>query len=145
MAHDSHIPGTMIFGGELAHRGLALNRMCFSLNRADHRAEFLADEEAYLDRYGLTDDQRRAVRRRDVPAMLAAGGNVYYLAKLAGLLGLGVQDLGGLQTGMSTEQFSEHLLDVGRRLRAGEAVPPCQPLTDPDAPDPVRTNAGGHD
>ncbi len=133
MAHD--IPGTMIFDGELAHRGLALNRMCFSLNRADHRAEFLADEEAYLDRFGLTEEQRRAVRSRDVNAMLAAGGNVYYLAKLAGVLGLGVQDLGGLQTGMSTEEFSDHLLDVGRRVRAGEQVPPCQPLSNP----------GGHD
>ena len=148
MSHD--IPGTMIFDGELAHRGLALNRMCFSLNRAEARAEFLADEAAYLDRYGLTDEQRAAVRSRDVPAMLEAGGNVYYLAKLAGVLGLGVQDLGGLQTGMSTEAFSEHLLDVGRRVSAGEPVAPCQPVADVAPPDPeltrqVALDRGGHD
>lgn len=107
-----------IFDGEMARRGYALNKMCFSLNRPENREAFLADESAYLDRYGLTDQQRRAVTDRDVLGMLEAGGNVYYLAKLAGVLGLGVQDLGGLQTGMTTEEFSERLLEVGRRVRA---------------------------
>ena len=43
--------------------------------------------------------------------MLAAGGNVYYLAKLAGIFGLGVQDLGALQTGMSLDEFKAALLE----------------------------------
>ena len=42
--------------------------------------------------------------------MLAAGGNVYYLAKLAGILGLNVQDLGALQTGRSVAEFKAMLL-----------------------------------
>ena len=32
------IPGTTVFDGEQAQKGLALNRMCFSFNSADNRA-----------------------------------------------------------------------------------------------------------
>jgi protocatechuate 4,5-dioxygenase alpha chain len=108
------IPGTMIFDGELAQKGLALNRMCFSFNNADNRAAFLRDEDGYCAKYGLTPEQRRAVQRRNVLEMIEAGGNVYYLAKLAGIFGLNVQDIGAQQTGMSVEAFKEKLQAAGR-------------------------------
>jgi len=103
------IPGTTVFDGEQARKGYALNRMCFSFNSAANRAAFLADEEAYYDRYGLTPIQREAVRSRNVLQLIAAGGNIYYLAKLAGILGLNVQDIGAQQTGMTVEAFKAKL------------------------------------
>ena len=48
------IPGTIIFDGEQAQKGFALNRMCFSFNDADNRAAFLRDEDGYCAKYGLT-------------------------------------------------------------------------------------------
>jgi len=108
------IPGTTLFGGEQAQKGLALNRMCFSFNSAANRAAFLGDEDAYCRRYGLTDAQRAAVTSRNVLAMIAAGGNVYYLAKLAGIFGLSVQDIGAQQTGMTVENFKQKLVAAGR-------------------------------
>ena len=102
--------GTLIFDGELARIGYALNKMCFSFNRAENRAKFRADEEAYMRAYGLSERQADAVRKRDVLGLLAAGGNVYYLAKLAGILGLDVQDLGSLQTGVSKDAFKAKLV-----------------------------------
>jgi protocatechuate 4,5-dioxygenase alpha chain len=45
--------------------------------------------------------------------MIAAGGNIYYLAKFAGIFGLGVQDVGAQQTGMSLEDFKEMLVAHG--------------------------------
>jgi protocatechuate 4,5-dioxygenase alpha chain len=48
----------------------------------------------------LTEAQRVAVGRRNVLDILQAGGNIYYLAKLAGLLGLNVQDIGAQQPRM---------------------------------------------
>ncbi|MGH8263326.1 MAG: protocatechuate 4,5-dioxygenase subunit alpha [Steroidobacteraceae bacterium] len=106
---DIHIPGTTIFGGTQARRGFALNAMCFSFNNADNRAAFLADEAAYCARFGLDTEQREAVRRRDVLALIRAGGNIYYLAKLAGIFGLNVQDLGAQQTGLSVDAFKAKL------------------------------------
>jgi len=113
MDGTSSIPGTVLFDGETARRGYALNTMCFSLNTERNRQAFLSDESAYMDAYGLTDAQRRAVEARDVLAMLAAGGNVYYLAKLAGALGLGVQDIGAQQTGMSVDEIKRRLVAAG--------------------------------
>ena len=108
------IPGTTIFDAEQAQKGFALNRMCFSFNDAENRAAFLRDEDGYCDKFGLTSEQRRAVRHRNVREMLEAGGNVYYLAKLAGIFGLNVQDIGAQQTGMTVDAFKAKLLDAGR-------------------------------
>jgi protocatechuate 4,5-dioxygenase, alpha chain len=105
------IPGTSLFDGHAAARGYALNAMCYSFNDAANRAAFVADEDGYCDRFGLTEKQRAAVASRNVLAMIAAGGNIYYLAKLAGILGLSVQDVGAQQTGMSVAAFKQKLLD----------------------------------
>ncbi|MBB5987795.1 protocatechuate 4,5-dioxygenase subunit alpha [Sphingobium lignivorans] len=104
------IPGTPLFDGDAASRGYALNAMCYSFNDAANREAFRADEDAYCARFGLTPAQRDAVAARDVLAMIAAGGNIYYLAKLAGIFGLNVQDVGAQQTGMTVEAFKQKLL-----------------------------------
>ena len=105
------IPGTVIFDGDLARIGYALNRMCFSFNAAENREAFQRDEEAYMTRYHLTEAQKEAVRSRQVLRMIAAGGHPYYLAKLAGIFGLDMQDIGAQQTGMSKDAFKEYLLE----------------------------------
>jgi len=114
MMEHRQIPGTPLFDGAAARKGYALNKMCFSFNDADNRAQFLRDEEAYCAKYGLTPQQRAAVARRNVTEMIEAGGNVYYLAKLAGIFGLNVQDIGAQQTGMSVEDFKAKLQAAGR-------------------------------
>jgi protocatechuate 4,5-dioxygenase alpha chain len=62
----------------------------------------------------LTPEQREAVIARDVSKLIAAGGNIYYLAKLAGIFGLGVQDIGAQQTGVSVDAFKAKLEAAGR-------------------------------
>jgi protocatechuate 4,5-dioxygenase alpha chain len=103
------IPGTTLFDGDQAQKGYALNKMCFSFNSAHNRNTFKGDEEAYMAKYGLNAQQSEAIRTRNVLGLIAAGGNVYYLAKFAGILGLDVQDLGAAQTGMSKEEFKAKL------------------------------------
>ena len=111
---NHQIPGTPIFGADEAQRGYALNRMCYSFNDAANREAFRADEDAYCERFGLDEPQRDAVRRRDVLAMIEAGGNIYYLAKLIGIFGLNVQDIGAQQTGLSVEAFRARLAEAGK-------------------------------
>ncbi|MBC5767917.1 protocatechuate 4,5-dioxygenase subunit alpha [Ramlibacter albus] len=112
------IPGTTLFDGVQARKGYALNKMCFSFNSAENRAAFRADEEAYMRRYGVTGPQADAIRDRDVLGLLAAGGNVYYLAKFAGILGLDVQDLGAAQTGMTKAEFKAMLVRANEQQEA---------------------------
>jgi protocatechuate 4,5-dioxygenase alpha chain len=108
------IPGTVMFDGDQAQKGYALNRMCFSFNSAENRAAFVKDEIAYCAKYGLTEEQRAAIRSRNVLRLIEAGGNVYYLAKFAGIFGLNVQDIGAQQTGTTVEQFKAKLAAAGR-------------------------------
>jgi len=101
--------GDTLFDGRQARKGYALNKMCYSFNSAENRAEFQRDEDAYCRKFGLNEAQRAAIRRRNVLELLAAGGNVYYLAKFAGIFGLDVQDIGAQQTGMTKDEFKAML------------------------------------
>lgn len=70
------------FNLEIAKNGYALNKMCHSLNRAENRAAFAADEASYCDRFGLDPAEQAAVMARDKPRLFELGGNMYFLAKL---------------------------------------------------------------
>ena len=114
MTFGAPIPGTPIFDGEAAAKGYALNKMCFSFNSRDNRDAFQKDEESYCNKYGLNQQQKDAIKSRNVLQLIAAGGNVYYLAKFAGIFGLNVQDIGAQQTGMSIDAFKAHLVAQGQ-------------------------------
>ncbi|MCF8478919.1 MAG: protocatechuate 4,5-dioxygenase subunit alpha [Rhodospirillum sp.] len=105
--------GTPIFDGEAAIKGYALNKMCYSFNGKEARDEFLADQEAYMEKFGLTEPQRQAIRDKVVLDLIGVGGNIYYLAKFAGMFGLTVQDVGAQQTGVTLEEFHEKLRRAG--------------------------------
>jgi protocatechuate 4,5-dioxygenase, alpha chain len=107
------IPGTYVFNGRRSVAGYPLNRMCMSFNSAENRAAFVRDPEAYCETYGLSEEQRQALRDRDVLRLVQLGGNIYYLAKLAGIFGLNVQDVGAQQTGMTLDEFKAMLVAAG--------------------------------
>ncbi len=111
--HHSPIEGTTLFDGKMAMKGYGLNKMCFSFNKSSAREAYLADPENYMTKFKLTDAQKQACREKNVLAMIAEGGNIYYLAKFAGIYKLNMQDIGAQQTGMSVEQFKEKLLRAG--------------------------------
>lgn len=108
------IPGTTLFDGDMARRGYALNKMCYSFNTEDNRQEYLKDPAAYCDRFGLTEQQKKAVLSLQVLDMLEAGGNAYYIAKLGGIYKLDMQDVGAQQTGMTKDEFKAKLVAAGR-------------------------------
>jgi len=70
------------FDRDAAQKGYELNKMCYSLNSADNRVSFAADEEAYCRRYALGEAEQAAVIARDKPRLFELGGNMYFLAKL---------------------------------------------------------------
>lgn len=108
------IPGTYVFDGEHHRKGYPLNMFCMSLNDPDNRERFRQDEEAYLDGWALTDEQRRAVLERDWLEMLRLGGNIYYTFKIAILDGLSMQAVGGAMSGVTEQEFQQMMIDGGR-------------------------------
>lgn len=107
------IPGTVVFDSRAAMKGYALNKMCYSFNSRENREAYRSNEDAYCDSFELTEEQRLALKHRNVTELIATGGNIYYLAKWAGIFGISVQQLGAQQRGITEEAFKEMLLRAG--------------------------------
>ena len=110
------IPGTFVFDADRSREGYHLNQFCISLRLQKNRDAFNADEDAYLDAYPMTDEQRAAVKARDWNRLLELGGNIYYTSKLAANDGINFQNLAGLMTGMGVEAYRDMMLAGGRTI-----------------------------
>jgi protocatechuate 4,5-dioxygenase alpha chain len=108
------IPGTYVYDARRGRIGYRLNMFCMSLNKAENRASFKADPAAYVDRFALTAEQRRAVLERDWLGMLKVGGNIYYTIKIAFCDGLTFQDVAGMMSGVPKETYARMMLAGGR-------------------------------
>lgn len=108
------IPGTYVYDAERSRIGYPLNMFCMSLTKAENRASFKQNEDAYLGRFALTPEQRRCVRERDWLGMLKVGGNIYYTIKIAFCDGLTFQDVAGMMSGVPKETYAQMMLDGGR-------------------------------
>lgn len=108
------VEGTIHFDGEMATKGFYFNKMCYSFNTEENRQAFRDDPEAYMEKYKLTEEQKQAVRDKDINRMLELGGSIYYMAKFAGIFGWNMQVIGGMQSGRTTEEFKAYLDSQGR-------------------------------
>ena len=61
----TQIPETPLFDRARSLKGYKLNKMAMDLGKPENREAFKADEDAYLARYGLTDEEKSAVKARD--------------------------------------------------------------------------------
>lgn len=108
------IPGTYVFDFNQARRGYHLNMFCMSLMKPENREAFKADERAELDKWPMTEEQKKAILNRDWNGMLALGGNIYFTAKLAATDGLSFQQIAATMTGMSQPEYAMMMLNGGR-------------------------------
>ncbi len=116
------IPGTTIFDAEQSRRGYHLNQFCMSLMKPENRARFKADEQAYLDGWDMSEEQRLAVLARDLNRCIALGGNIYFLAKIGATDGKSFQQMAGSMTGMSETQYRDMMIAGGRSIRGNRFV-----------------------
>lgn len=110
------IPGTFVFDSRRSRPGYRLNMFCMSLIDPHNRDAFRADEDAYLERYGLTSEQHDAVRGRQWIRMLELGGNIYYTAKLAACDGLSFQQVAAAQAGVTEAEYVAMMVAGGRPI-----------------------------
>ena len=108
------IPGTTVFTAARSHEGFHLNQFCMSLKDPPNRARFLRDTRAYLDEWPMTEQQKQAVINRDYNAMIALGGNIYFLAKIFATDGQSFQTAAASMTGMTVEAYAAMMLQGGR-------------------------------
>ena len=118
----SDIPGTFVFDADRSREGYHLNQFCISLRLQVNREAFNDNEEAYLDSYPMTSEQREAVISRNWNLLLELGGNIYYTSKLAANDGINFQNLAGRMTGMGVEAYRDMMLNGGRPLEGNRTI-----------------------
>ncbi|MEO6065051.1 MAG: protocatechuate 4,5-dioxygenase subunit alpha [Lysobacterales bacterium] len=116
------IPGTTIFDAEQSRQGYHLNQFCMSLMKAENRERFKANERAYLDEWPMTEEQKQAVLARDLNRCIAAGGNIYFLAKIGATDGRSFQYMAASMTGMTQEEYMEMMLEGGRSIEGNRYI-----------------------
>ena len=116
------IPGTTIFDAEQSRKGYWLNQFCMSLMQVENRARFKANERAYLESWPMTEEQKVAVLTRDLNRAIAAGGNIYFLAKLGATDGMTFQQMAASMTGMSELEYREMMVAGGRSIEGNRFV-----------------------
>ncbi len=116
------VPGTTIFDADQSRKGYWLNQFCMSLMKAENRARFKADEDAYLAEWQMSDEQKAAVRARDLNWMMRTGGNIYFLSKLGATDGLSFQQMAGSMTGLTEAQYRDMMLEGGRSPEGNRVV-----------------------
>jgi protocatechuate 4,5-dioxygenase, alpha chain len=128
------VPGTTVFDAEQSRKGYHLNQFCMSLMQASNRERFKADMRAYLDEWPMSEEQKQAVLARDLNRCIAAGGNIYFLAKIGATLGKSFQQMAGSMTGMSEDEYRQMMINGGRSIEGnrfkgedGSAQPQHQP------------------
>jgi protocatechuate 4,5-dioxygenase alpha chain len=108
------IPGTWVFDAERARKGYHLNAFLYSLMKSENRAEFLADERKYLEKFPMTEAQRVAVMKRAWNTLLELGGVSYALAKLAFTDQKSYQYMASQMVGVPESEYVKMMLAGGR-------------------------------
>lgn len=106
----SEIPETPLFERENNRQGYKLNKMAMSLGKPENREAFKADTDGYLDRYGLTDEQKAAVKSQDWREMVRLGGNLFFILKLAAIYPKIMTEIGAAQAQMEHDVFLKERL-----------------------------------
>src|SRR4051812_50227761 len=76
-----------LFYEDTAMRGIRLNKAAYSLKHPEQRELFERDEEAWMEQFGLTDEEKDLMRRRDWIGLWRGGVRLFVLGKTLGGIG----------------------------------------------------------
>ncbi len=96
---DDIVSGAYLFTGERSARAYRLNKMAMAFTDAANRAAFKADEEAFMDSFGLSAAEKDLVRRRDWKGMMDHGASIYLAIKIGGVTGDALPAIGNHTAG----------------------------------------------
>ncbi len=74
-----------LFDEDTSTRGKRLNKAAYSLKDEHQRQLFAQDEERWMDQFGLTDEEKDLLRRRDWIGLWRHGMSIYVMVKLSGV------------------------------------------------------------
>jgi protocatechuate 4,5-dioxygenase alpha chain len=100
-------PESFIYTGPMSTVGRRLNTFSLSLKSPANRKTFLADEDAYMRSWKLTDEEMALIRARDWTGLLKVGGHLHCILKIAATVGQGLWHIGAHNAGIPVEEMIE--------------------------------------
>jgi len=79
--------------------------MCAALCSPAEREAFKRDEEAFMERFSLNEQEKHLIRRRDFKGLIEAGMNIYAMLKIGSATGNSLYRMGAQMRGESYEEF----------------------------------------
>ncbi len=79
--------------------------MCTALCSPAEREAFKRDEEAFMARFALTEEEKDLIRKRDFRGLIAAGMNIYAMLKIGSATGNSLYRMGAQMRGETYEAF----------------------------------------
>ena len=122
LAEFDDIPGTRVYTARRARQGYHLNQFAMSLMKAENRERWKADENAYLDDWPMSAEQKQAVLDRDYNRMLELGGNIYFLSKIFSTDGISFAEAVSTMTDMSFPEYREMMMNGGRSPEGNRSI-----------------------
>lgn len=110
MPEINEIAPTPLFDRNANLRGYRLNKMAMALGEPANRAAFVEDEDSYLDRFGLSAEEKAAVKARDWHEMVRLGGNLFFILKISAIDPTPITQIGAAQVGMDHDIFLKERL-----------------------------------
>lgn len=105
----SNLPPELdLFDEETSRNGLRLNKAAYSLKHPEQRDLFAQDEEAWMEQFGLTGDERRMIRERDWIELWRRGMSIYTMTKLIGVTGTSLVEIGRQMREKGTREMRAH-------------------------------------
>lgn len=104
---DDHapIPETPLFDRAGSIRGYRLNKMAMELGKPANRVSFKENEDAYLDSFGLSVEEKSAVMTRNWHEMVRLGGNLFFILKISAVDPTPITRIGAAQASMGHDEF----------------------------------------
>jgi gallate dioxygenase len=133
LAGIEKLEGTYPFDLDRSVKYFRINSFLHDLVIPEHRKAFLADPEALFERFGLSEEERDLIRRRDWQGLIRYGAIFFVLEKLAAVVGVPNPAVYAAFRGMSLEDFlktrnTQVVYSVGGneaqgKIEAGEKKP----------------------
>ena len=102
---DDRIPETPLLDRKRSLRGYRINKMAMGLSAPANREAFRRDENAYLDGFGLSPEEKAAVLARDWQEMVRLGGNLFFILKISAIDPVRITEIGAHQAGLDHDVF----------------------------------------
>jgi protocatechuate 4,5-dioxygenase, alpha chain len=79
--------------------------MCAALCSPAERDAFKRNEEAFMARFALTEEEKKLIRSRDFKGLIEAGMNIYAMLKIGSATGNSLYRMGAQMRGETYEEF----------------------------------------